>query len=56
MIYEISWQSRQNLFDPWKLEQYLTQMAEISMDIVNDAGRLIQFHGKLRKTNPIYES
>jgi hypothetical protein len=26
------------------------------MDIVIDAGRLIQFHGKLRKTNPIYES
>jgi hypothetical protein len=30
-------------------------MAEISMDIVNDAGRLIHFHGELRKTNPIYE-
>jgi hypothetical protein len=37
------------------LEQYLPQMAEISLDIVNDAGRLNQFHGELRKTNPIYE-
>jgi hypothetical protein len=56
MIYAISQQSQQNLPNPWKLEQYLPQMAEISMDIVIDAGRLIQFHGKLRKTNPIYES
>jgi hypothetical protein len=38
------------------LEQYLPQMAEISMDVVNDGGRLIQFHGELTKTNPIYES
>jgi hypothetical protein len=55
MIYAISQQSQQNLPDPWKLEQYLPQMAEISLDIVNDAGRLNQFHGELRKTNPIYE-
>jgi hypothetical protein len=26
------------------------------MDIVNDTGRLIQFHGELRKTHPIYKS
>jgi hypothetical protein len=56
MIYAISRQSQQNLPDPWKLEQYLKQMAEISMDIVNDTGRLIQFHGELRKTHPIYKS
>jgi hypothetical protein len=30
-------------------------MAELSMNIVNDTGRLIQFHGKLRKTKPIYK-
>jgi hypothetical protein len=31
-------------------------MVEISSNIVYDGGRLIQFHGKLRKTNPIHES
>jgi hypothetical protein len=56
MIHAISWRSQQNLPHPWKLQQYLPQMAEISMDIVNDGGRLIQFHGELRKTNPIYKS
>ena len=30
-------------------------MAEISKNIINDGGKLTQFHGKLRKTNLIYE-
>ena len=30
-------------------------MAEISKNIINDGGKLTQFHGELRKTNQIYE-
>ena len=47
--YAISWQSAENLPDSWKLETYLPRMAEVSRNIVNDGGKLTQFHGKLRK-------
>ena len=53
--YAISWQSEKNLPNSWKLETHLPRMAEISRNIVNDGRKLTWFHGKLRKTNPIYE-